>query len=365
MVTRSLPGCTTATQKAPRLPARDVTLETVVADPFGVVVTRGGRWAFVGLNGVRAVGVFRIGTSPLPSLVRRIPASPVGEALTPDGRYLLAADGRSGAEVISVRAAEAGSKDAVVGTLSAAGRSDVGAIEVAVSRDGRYAFVSDEDSGVISVFNLSRALADRFAPGYFVGTIPAQLDPVGLAFSPDGRWLYSTSEAEGAGSKNVGSLAVIDVAEAEKDPARSVVARTPAGCNPVRVTTSADGSVVWVTARASDALLAFSAGRLRTDPAHALLADVRVGELPVGLALARCGSMIIVADSDQLFVPGKSSSLAVVDVPDALAGRPALVGYLPAGRFPREMALEPDGRTLLVTNFISSQLEAVNVAGLP
>jgi hypothetical protein len=50
-----------------------------------------------------------------------------------------------------------------------------------------------------------------------------------LAFSPDGRWLYSTSEAEGAGSKNVGSLAVIDVAEAEKDPARSVVARTAAG----------------------------------------------------------------------------------------------------------------------------------------
>jgi hypothetical protein len=29
------------------------------------------------------------------------------------------------------------------------------------------------------------------------------------------------------------------------------------------------------------------------------------------------------------------------------------------------MALEPDGRTLLVTNFISNQLEAVNVAALP
>jgi len=29
------------------------------------------------------------------------------------------------------------------------------------------------------------------------------------------------------------------------------------------------------------------------------------------------------------------------------------------------MALEPDGRTLLVTNFSSQQLEAVGVAGLP
>ena len=35
------------------------------------------------------------------------------------------------------------------------------------------------------------------------------------------------------------------------------------------------------------------------------------------------------------------------------------------GRFPREMAPEPGGRTLLVTNFASGQVELVNVAGLP
>jgi hypothetical protein len=51
--------------------------------------------------------------------------------------------------------------------------------------------------------------------------------------------------------------------------------------------------------------------------------------------------------------------------PAALAGKPALAGLLPAGEFPREMALEPDGRTLLVTNFASGQVEAVNVVGLP
>ncbi len=265
--------------------------------------------------------------------------------------------------MISVRAAETGGKHAMVGVLAGTSRT-LGAIEVAVSPDGRYAFVSDEVSDVISVFNLSRALARGFRRGYFVGTIPTQEAPVGLAFSPDGRWLYSTSEAERADT-NIGSLTVIDVAKAEIDPARSVVARTAAGCNPVRVITSDNGRVVWVTARASDALLAFSASKLRADPAHALLADVRVGELPVGLALIRDGSMIVVADSNRFDVSGKSSSLAVVDVPDALAGRPALVGYLPAGTFPREMALEPDGRTLLVTDFGSAQLEAVNVAALP
>ena len=42
-----------------------------------------------------------------------------------------------------------------------------------------------------------------------------------------------------------------------------------------------------------------------------------------------------------------------------------LAGLLPAGRFPREMAPEPGGRTLLVTSFASGQVELVNVAGLP
>jgi DNA-binding beta-propeller fold protein YncE len=162
-----------------------------------------------------------------------------------------------------------------------------------------------------------------------------------------------------------GTLTVISIQRAETDPARSVVATVDAGCQPVRVITSADGRVVWVTARASDALLGFSAARLRGDPAHALIARVRVGEAPVGLALVDHGGRIVVADSDRFQAPGATSSLAVVNVGAALAGKPALAGLLPAGRFPREMAPEPGGRTLLVTNFASGQVELVNVAGLP
>ena len=55
----------------------------------------------------------------------------------------------------------------------------------------------------------------------------------------------------------------------------------------------------------------------------------------------------------------------MVNVAAAVAHQPALAGYLPAGGFPRQMALEPDGRTLLVTNFSSQQLETVNVTNLP
>jgi DNA-binding beta-propeller fold protein YncE len=219
------------------------------------------------------------------------------------------------------------------------------------------------------VFRLRQALVHGFGKSDFVGTIPAGLAPVGLAVSPDGRRLYATSEAQrGARPSGLGSpgtLAVIDVRRAETDPAGSVVTTVVAGCSPVRVAVSADGSLVWVTARGSDSLLGFSTVRLISDPVHALVARVRVGEAPVGLALVAGGTRIVVADSDRFGEPGASADLAVVSVPAALAARPALLGYVRAGGFPREMALAPDGRTLLVTNFSSRQLEMVSLAGLP
>jgi DNA-binding beta-propeller fold protein YncE len=342
-------------------------LEPVPGTPFGVVVTADGRWSFVSMPSSGSVGVFRIGRPALPSLVRQVAtrAQLLGEALTPGGRYLLAADDADGAVVINVSRAENGGAHALVGTLGSG--SAGGAIEVAVSPDGRFAFVSLEDSASIAVYNLQRGLAEGFSGPDLVGMIPVGIAPVGLAVSPDGRWLYATSEvaAGGSASGGQGTLSVISLDQAETDPASSVVSTVDAGCSPVRVITSAAGGVVWVTARESDRLLGFAAARLRTDPARSLIASVEVGEAPVGLALAGGGTRIVVADSNRFGAPNAASSLAVVSVPAALAGQPGLTGYLPAGGFPRQMALEPDGETLLVTNFSSQQLEAVSVADLP
>ncbi len=367
----SVPGCSTASASAPALTSVPTALESAPGSPFGVVVTADGRWSFVALPGPVSIGEFRIGRSALPALVRQVyvylTGQPLGEVLTHDGRYLLAADDEDGALVISVGRAEAGQADAQVGILGN-GTAGSGAIEVAVSPDDRFAFVSLEDSASIAVYNLQRALTKGFGAADLVGVIPVGTAPVGLAVSPDGRWLYATSElarAAPASAQSQGTLTVINLRRAETDPAASVVATVDAGCSPVRVITSADGSVVWVTARESDRLLGFSAARLLTDPARSLIASVEVGEAPVGLALVDGGSRIVVADSNRFSASGATSSLGVVDVAAALAGRAALLGYLPAGGFPREMALEPDGRTLLVANFSSGQLEAVDVADLP
>jgi DNA-binding beta-propeller fold protein YncE len=323
----------------------------------GVPSSAGGR----GGSGVAVVS--EAGVSLRIVRVVGVAGNVAGETLTGDGRYLLAAT-NAGAAVLSATRAEQGAVHAVLGTLSVPPNAGIGGIEVAVSRDGRFAFVSMEGSARIAVFDLGAALADDFRTSGFVGSVPVEQLPVGLAISPDGRWLYATSEMGlRAGPGGAGTLSVIDVTRAETDPAHAVAATVPAGCGPVRVAVSPDGRVVWVTARESNALLGFSARQLTTDPARALVADVRVGPAPVGMAIIAGGRAIVVADSDRFDVPGSGAALSVVDTAAALAGRPVPVGVIRAGGFPREEALEPGGTTLLVTNYASDQLEALDTTG--
>ena len=366
---RSLPppACTAATAPSADLTGVHTAMVSVPGSPFGVAAAAQGRWAFVAVPG--GVAVLRAGQSLAPTLVRRIAVagSPAGVALTPDGRYLLAADG-SGAVVISVARAEQGTAGAVLGTLSApGGAQDDSAIEAAVSPDGQFAFVTLEYADQAVVFNLGAALRTGFGAANYVGSVPLGQAAVGMAVSPDGRWLYATSETavpvHGLAGGTHGTLTVIGLRRAETDPASSVVATVDAGCQPVRVITSADGEV-WVTARASDDLLCFSAARLVSDPAGALVAVVRVGEAPVGLAAVHGGSLVVVADSNRFGASGATADLDVVNVAAALSSGRAVVGHIAAGSFPREMALLPDG-TLLVTNYASGQVEAVDVASIP
>jgi hypothetical protein len=54
----------------------------------------------------------------------------------------------------------------------------------------------------------------------------------------------------------------------------------------------------------------------------------------------------------------------VLDTRAALTGRPALIGSVASGQFPREMAASAGGGELLVTNFSSRELEALSAAQL-
>jgi DNA-binding beta-propeller fold protein YncE len=281
----------------------------------------------------------------------------LGMAISPNGRDLVAASG-SGASVFSVPRIEQSSSPPsswLLGSFSSRGQ---GAIEVVVSPDGHDVFVSLEDSNQLAVFNLQKAESDGFGSSDLVGYVPMGLAPVGMAISPNGRFLYATSEVA-TESGTQGTLTTIDLRQAEAQPSRSVVSTVWAGCSPVRVV--ATSSSVYVTARESDELLEFSATDLAAQPAAALIGRVHVGEAPVGLALAHHGTVVI-ADSNRFGANGATSNLAVVA---AAKTSLRLVGYVPAGDFPRDMALSTNGTTIVISNYGSGQVEEVDVDSLP
>jgi serine/threonine-protein kinase len=351
------PGCTTQVAKAGQLKHLSRHMTNTGGQPFDVATVPG--FAFVSvINGVAVMNT----SQSVPQLMWKVPMSKSqGEALTPDGHYLLVASG-NGLAVFRASDLEHSAANPV-GTLSSPGQKH--AVEVAVTPDGHYALVTYQGTSNVGVFNLHRALHSGFGPADLVGLIPVGPTPIGVAMSPHGDLAYVTSQPRKPSASGSGVVNVIDMTRAKTHPATAVVKTVSAGCKPSRVIVSADGQQLWVTAGGSNALLGFSVARLLSDPGHALLARVPVGALPLGLTLVNHGTRIVVADSDKNNQPGAGPSLAVVDVGKALAGQHALLGYVQSGTTPRQFAMVQGGSTLLVTNTNSGQLESLNAAKLP
>jgi DNA-binding beta-propeller fold protein YncE len=338
---------------------------TIGEHPFGVATTADGKFTFVPRGDSIAVLANGTGLAPTLEHVISVPGAYKGAVLTHNGRYLVAAVD-SGAVVVDVAAAEQGSSQAVVGTLTSP--STKGGVEVAISPDDQFVFVTLQGSAAMAVFNLQTALTHGFGSSALVGNVKLGQQPVGLTFSPDARLLYVTSMTRTVTQNAAeGTVSVIDTRLAETNPAKAVKTTADAGCDPVRVIASGDGQTVWVTSRESNALLGFSASRLVSDSGHALEAQVDVGAAPIGETFARSGSQtrILVADSNVQKVSGVAPTVAVVDPAEALQRGPALLGYVSTGELPRQFTIQPSGQTALVTNDGSGQVQAIDLATLP
>jgi DNA-binding beta-propeller fold protein YncE len=351
--------------------------------PFQAVAALDGCWIFVSLPGgqtTSAIALVRRSAGRV-SLARvvPVPGTPMGLALTYDGKVLIAAAGDR-VLFLDVGKLVKGDADAMLGSLMEQRPS--GDIYVNVTSDDRTAFVSNESASTITVIDVAAARGSGYTPAAVIGRIPVGRAPIALTFSPDERLLYTTSQIapatdespmecrpEGANfdatppNHKKGAVIVVDVARANTSPATSVVAVVPAGCNPVRLALSPDGKVAYVTARGDHSVLAFDTQKLIADVHHALLATVKVGTAPVGIAVVDHGRKVIATNSNRFGGDtADRQTLAVVDVRGITSGIAKVVGRIPAGAFPRELTLTPDGRTLLLTNFSSKTLELIDVA---
>lgn len=367
-------------------PMRDaIALSPTPGHPFEPIASRDGCWMFVSVNSPdprtpNGVAVMKRGANGwTPVRVVPIEDGPSGMVLTHDGKLLIAAD-NANVVFLDVARMISGRGDPILGFVSDG--DDVGSVYVNVTADDRTLFVSDEYAQQITVLDLERARRTGFTKDAIVGRIPTGRAPIALTFSPDERVLYTTSQAapkalgwapecrpEGGDttgpSSPPGAVMVVDVARARSDPAHAVIAQAPAGCHPVRLVLSPEGAVAYVTARASNAVLAFDTAKLVSDPMHARIASVPVGTAPVGIAVVDGGRKLVVTNSNR-FAGGNDDrqNLTVVDATRVAEGAAAVLGVVPAGAFPRELRVVDDGRTLLLTNYMSNTVQTIDLGRL-
>jgi DNA-binding beta-propeller fold protein YncE len=348
------------------------------SSPFTAVPSHDGCWVFVSLsNPGPGIAVLRRsgGTIEL-SRLAPLSSAPTGIALTHDGKLLIAA--ASDAVVfLDVQRLTSGAADPVLGSFSDG--PNAGSIYANVTDDDKLLFVSEERMQSITVIDLVRARANGYKADAIKGKIPTGLAPIALTFSPDGKWLYTTSqralpewnwptackqEGRPVGSPVVnpeGAVVVVDVAIAATDPARSVAARIPAGCSAVRMAISPSGDRIYVTARNSNAVLAFDTAKLVADPDHARLGMAQVGSAPVPVSVVDGGRKVVAGNSNRFAGTNSGESLNILDATKIKGDADAGLGEITAGSFPREMRVSDDGHTLFLTNFGSNSLQLLSV----
>ena len=93
---------------------------------------------------------------------------------------------------------------------------------------------------------------------------------------------------------------------------------------------------------------------------------MNLAQTPIGVAVFDDGKKSVVTNSNRFGEKSSANqSLLVVDASRIGAADAAILGSIPAGSLPREMALSSDSRTLFVVNTNSKKLEVIDLARLP
>lgn len=335
--------------------------------PFGAAFTPDGKHLVVGGSKVM---VYSMADPAQPALVRTAGfennKSVKGMAISRDGQWLALALG-DGFEVWSLPkllASKDGDADTsfktkfvktvVDKTLLDAGKRTPETLDVGFSPDDKMLAASHEYMRSVDVYDLQKLLANKPGangnPG-FVASIKTGAHPVGVTFTKEAtgaqRLLFTTQTAR-KGDKCSGTLTVAEL------PSAKVLKVLDAGCVPVRAAVS--NGFTYVTSRFDNSVLVFDNAKFTTG--NALVAKIPVGPAPVGVAAAMGGAKLVVACSNRF-----SPQVGEINIIDTATKQ--VTHKLPAQRFPRNVAVTPDGRIAVIPNHKSASLEFVDLTALP
>jgi YVTN family beta-propeller protein len=199
-----------------------------------------------------------------------------------------------------------------------------GPTSVAITPDGKYAYVSDVFGESVSV--IETGLRRRLTTIEGVGK-----EPFGIAISPDGKYAYVTD----SGSKEV---AVISTAT------KKVVKSIPVGDEPTGIAFSPTGNLAYVVDSLDDQVKV-----INTETMSVTGQAIEVGEHPVGIEFNPSGTAYVV---DKL---GKEVS--------AIDAATKKVTKIPLGEEsgePRGISISPDGTDAYVVGLKTGPISVIN-----
>ena len=200
--------------------------------------------------------------------------------------------------------------------------------QTAVSPDGRWLFVANEDAGQTSVIDIS--------DGRVVARVPVGGEPEGVDLRPDGKVVYVTSEEDN-------QVAVIDAATLK------LLTTFKAGPRPRATGFLPDSSRAYITAETGAAVIVADA------QAHKPLQTIKLE----GGDLVRPMGIVSSADGKHVFVTtGRGKSVVIIETATNTA-----VGSIEVGERPWGIAATRDGRMVFTANGPSNDVSFVDVAG--
>jgi YVTN family beta-propeller protein len=198
--------------------------------------------------------------------------------------------------------------------------------QLAVSLDGRWLFVANEDAGQTSVIDVT--------DGRLVASIAVGGEPEGVDLRPDGKVVYVTSEADN-------QIAVIDAV------APKLITTFSAGPRPRSTGFLPDSSRAYISAENGSSVIVADAMN------HKVIRTIQLaGEMvrPMGVVSS--------VDGKQVFVStGRGKSIVVIDTATNEA-----TGAIEVGERPWGIATSPDGRTVFTANGPSNDVSFVDIA---
>jgi len=197
--------------------------------------------------------------------------------------------------------------------------------EFAVSRDGKYLYVSNEDTKSVSVV--------KIATGKVEHIIPVTQDAEGVGITPDGTQFYVTCETAGdVFAVNASSYAIVGRFKVEPRP-RSI-AFLPGVASLAFVPSESVGQINVVDTKRFQVL--------------------KVIQLPKG---ARPMKVLLAPDARHLYISnGRAGSISVLDTRTY-----QLVAEITAGKRPWGLAISPDGKYLFTANGPSNDVSVIDL----